>query len=341
MILEQRGRVSSMAMIEAVGLTKTYRVVQKKEGIRGSLLGLFHRDYREVRAVDGISFTIEPGEMVAFLGPNGAGKTTTLKMLSGLVYPSGGEAKVLGYVPWQRADLFRRQFALVMGQKNQLWWDLPAGDSFDLLREIYLIPPAEYRATLGELTELLAVEKLTRQAVRELSLGERMKMELIAALLHRPKLLLLDEPTIGLDVVAQGMIQRCLREYHKERGVTTLLTSHYMRDVEALCDRVLVITHGTLVYDGPLARIVERFSETKLIKLQFEGVAPEGLEIFGEVMRREGPWADIKVTRGEVPTVLAAILERHSIADVSVEEPPLEEVISRVFEEAESAHDAA
>jgi ABC-2 type transport system ATP-binding protein len=262
-------------------------------------------------------------------------------MLSGLVYPSGGEAKVLGFVPWQRADSFRRQFALVMGQKNQLWWDLPAGDSFDLLREIYLIPPAEFRATLGELTELLAVEKLTRQAVRELSLGERMKMELIAALLHRPKLLLLDEPTIGLDVVAQGMIQRCLREYHKERGVTTLLTSHYMRDVEALCDRVLVITHGTLVYDGPLAGIVERFSETKLIKLQFEGEAPEGLEIFGEVMRREGPWADIKVTRGEVPSVLAAILERHSIADVSVEEPPLEEVISRVFEEARNAHDAA
>ena len=211
-----------MAMIEVVGLTKTYRVVQKKAGIRGSLTGLFHREYREVRAVDGISFTIEPGEMVAFLGPNGAGKTTTLKMLSGLVYPSGGEAKVLGFVPWQRADLFRRQFALVMGQKNQLWWDLPAGDSFDLLREIYVIPPAEFRTTLGELTELLGVEKLTRQAVRELSLGERMKMELIAALLHRPRLLLLDEPTIGLDVVAQGMIQRCLRDYHTKRGVTTL-----------------------------------------------------------------------------------------------------------------------
>ncbi len=328
-------------MIEAVGLTKTYRVVQKKEGIRGSLRGLFHREYREVRAVDGISFTIEPGEMVACLGPNGAGKTTTLKMLSGLVYPSGGEAKVLGFVPWQRADSFRRQFALVMGQKNQLWWDLPAADSFDLLREIYTIPPAQFRETLGELTELLGVEKLTRQAVRELSLGERMKMELIAALLHRPRLLLLDEPTIGLDVVAQGMIQRCLRDYHTQRGVTTLLTSHYMRDVEALCDRVLVITHGTLVYDGPLARIVERFSETKLIKLQFEGEAPADLGSFGEVMRREGPWADIKVARGGVPNVLAAILDRHAVVDVSVVEPPLEEVISRVFEEAQTAHDAA
>jgi ABC-2 type transport system ATP-binding protein len=330
-----------MGMIEAVDLTKTYRVVERKGGFWGALKGLYHREYREVRAVDKISFTIEPGEMVAFLGPNGAGKTTTLKMLSGLVYPSGGEARVLGFVPWLRADSFRRQFALVMGQKNQLWWDLPAADSFELHREIYTIPPAEFRATLAELTELLGVEKLTRQAVRELSLGERMKMELIAALLHRPRLLLLDEPTIGLDVVAQGAIQRCLRDYHKRRGVTTLLTSHYMRDVEALCDRVLVITHGTLVYDGPLAGIVERFSESKLVKLQFEGDAPDDLGRFGEVVRREGPWADVKVERAQVATVLAAILDRDSVADVSVEEPPLEEVISRVFEEAGTAHDAA
>jgi ABC-2 type transport system ATP-binding protein len=330
-----------MQMIEAVGLTKTYRVVQKKEGMWGAVRGLYRRQYRDVRAVDQISFSIEPGEMVAFLGPNGAGKTTTLKMLSGLIYPTSGEARTLGFVPWLRADAFRRQFALVMGQKNQLWWDLPAADSFELHREIYSIPALEFRQTLTELTELLGVEKLTRQAVRELSLGERMKMELIAALLHRPRLLLLDEPTIGLDVVAQGMIQRCLRDYHRRRGVTTLLTSHYMRDVEALCDRVLVITHGTLVYDGPLAGIVERFSETKLVKLQFDGDAPEDLGDFGAVVRREGPWADIKVERSAVPSVLAAILDRHSVADVSVEEPPLEEVISRVFEEARTAHDAA
>jgi ABC-2 type transport system ATP-binding protein len=330
-----------MSMIEATGLTKTYRVVQKKEGVRGALSGLWRREYREVRAVDNISFTIEPGEMVAFLGPNGAGKTSTLKMLSGLIYPSSGAARVMGYVPWLRADAFRRQFSLVMGQKNQLWWDLPAGDSFELHREIYAIPPAQFKETLTELTELLGVEKLTRQAVRELSLGERMKMELIAALLHRPQLLLLDEPTIGLDVVAQGMIQRCLRDYHTRRGVTTLLTSHYMRDIEALCDRVLVITHGTLVYDGPLSRIVERFSERKLVKLQFEQDAPDDLGRFGEVVRREGPWADIKVERAAVAKVLAAILDRHAVADVSVEEPPLEEVISRVFEEARTAHDAA
>ena len=330
-----------MSMIEVVGLTKTYRVVQKQEGLKGALRGLYRREYREVRAVEPIHFTIEPGEMVAFLGPNGAGKTTTLKMLSGLIYPTSGEARVLGFIPWQRADAFRRQFALVMGQKNQLWWDLPAADSFQLLREIYAIPPAQFRDTLAELTGLLGVEKLTKQAVRELSLGERMKMELIAALLHSPRLLLLDEPTIGLDVVAQGTIQKCLRDYHTKRGVTTLLTSHYMRDVEALCDRVLVINHGSLIYDGPLSRIVERFSESKLVKLQFEGEAPEDLGRFGEVVRREGPWADIKVERTQVAAVLAAILDRHAVADVNVAEPPLEEIISRVFEEARTGHDAA
>ena len=330
-----------MAIIEADGLTKTYRVFQKKEGVLGALRGLYRREYREVTAVDRISFAIEPGEMVAFLGPNGAGKTTTLKMLSGLVYPTAGEARVLGFVPSQRADLFRRQFSLVMGQKNQLWWDLPAADSFQLHREIYSIPQEQFQKTLGELTELLGVGKLTRQAVRELSLGERMKMELIAALLHGPKLLLLDEPTIGLDVVAQAAIQKCLRDYHDQRGVTMLLTSHYMRDVEALCDRVMVITHGTLVYDGPLAGIVERFSESKLVRLQFEESAPDDLARFGEVVRHEGFFADIKIERSRVAELLGAILDRHAIADVSVEDPPLEEVIAKVFEEARIAHDAA
>ncbi len=328
-------------MIEADGLTKTYRVAQKQAGVLGSLRGLIHREYREVRAVDGISFRIEPGEMVAFLGPNGAGKTTTLKMLAGLIYPSGGEARVLGFVPWQRADLFRRQFSLVMGQKNQLWWDLPAGDSFQLHREIYSIPKDEFEKTLGELIEILGVEKLTRQAVRELSLGERMKMELIASLLHNPRLLLLDEPTIGLDVVAQAAIQKCLRDYHSQRGVTMLLTSHYMRDVEALCDRVLVINHGTLVHDGPLSGILEKFGESKLVKLQFDGTPPEDLMRFGQVVRLEGPFADIKIERARVPEMLGAILDRHTLLDVSVEDPPLEEVIARVFEEARLGHDAA
>src|SRR2546427_8635518 len=226
-----------MPIIEAAGLTKVYRVFQKKEGLLGAVRGLFRREYKEVRAVDGVSFAIEPGEIVGFLGPNGAGKTTTLKMLSGLIFPTSGSARVLGHIPWQREDAFRRQFALVMGQKNQLWWDLPASDSFQLHREIYSLSVAAFNKTLGELTELFNVGHLTRQPVRELSLGERMKMELIAALLHRPQLLLLDEPTIGLDVLAQVKIQKCLKQYNASRGVTMLLTSHYMRDVEALCDR--------------------------------------------------------------------------------------------------------
>src|SRR5437763_1105562 len=244
-----------MPIIEAKDLTKVYRVFQKKPGLTGAVRGLFHREYKQVRAVDGVSFAIESGEMVAFLGPNGAGKTTTLKMLSGLIYPTSGAANVLGYTPWDRADAFRRRFALVMGQKNQLWWDLPAGDSFQLHREIYSLPEAEFEKTQGELIELFDVKGLIRQPVRELSLGERMRMEIIAALLHRPQLLLLDEPTIGLDVVGQAKIQKCLREYNDNRGVTMLLTSHYMRDVEALCQRVLVISHGRVVFDGPLDSI--------------------------------------------------------------------------------------
>jgi ABC-2 type transport system ATP-binding protein len=330
-----------MAIIEASGLTKTYRVFQKREGVRGAFRGLFRREYREVHAVEGISFSIEPGEMVAFLGPNGAGKTTTLKMLAGLIYPSAGTASVLGFTPWERRDAFRRQFALVMGQKNQLWWDLPASDSFELLREIYGIGREESRATLAELTEILGVEALTRQAVRELSLGERMKMELIAALLHRPGLLLLDEPTIGLDVVAQVAIQKCLREYHQRRGVTMLLTSHYMRDVETLCDRVLVIAHGSLVYDGPLSGIVDRFGRFKLIKLEFEEEAPADLSKFGEVVRQDGPLAEIRVERSDVAAALGSILDQHRLADVSVVDPPLEEVIAKVFKEARAGHDAA
>jgi ABC-2 type transport system ATP-binding protein len=321
-----------MAMIEAHGLAKTYRVYQKRDGLLGALRGLVHRQHKEVHAVAGVSFSIEAGEIVGFLGPNGAGKTTTLKMLSGLIFPTAGDASVLGHVPWKREDAFRRQFSLVMGQKNQLWWDLPAADSFQLHREIYSIPSDAFAKTLGELTELFGVAALARQPVRELSLGERMKMELIAALLHQPQLLLLDEPTIGLDVVAQVTIQKCLREYNERRGVTILLTSHYMRDVEALCKRVLIITHGKLVYDGPLARIVEQFGQHKLVKLQFEADPPTGLEAYGEILSREGPIVDLKVDRTKVAEVLAAILDKHTIADMSVQDPPLDTMIAKVFE---------
>ncbi len=330
-----------MPIIEANDLTKIYRVSQKKEGFLGALRGLYHREYKEVRAVDHVSFKIEPGEMVAFLGPNGAGKTTTLKMLSGLIYPTSGSARVLGFTPWDRQDEFRRRFALVMGQKNQLWWDLPAADSFQLHREIYSLSRPQFMRTLGELTELFGVTKLTDQPVRELSLGERMKMELIAALLHQPQLLLLDEPTIGLDVVAQATIQRCLKDYNVHHGVTMLLTSHYMRDVEALCARVLVISHGRAIYDGPLTGITEQFGRSKLVKLHFngDGVTPD-LAPFGEVTQTEGPVVDLKVERTRVPEVLAAILERYTIVDMSVQDPPLDQVIARVFEEARVQHES-
>jgi ABC-2 type transport system ATP-binding protein len=321
-----------MPIIEAKALTKVYRVFQKKEGLLGALRGLWKREYREVRAVDDVTFTIEPGEIVGFLGPNGAGKTTTLKMLSGLIFPTSGTARVLDFVPWDRADLFRRRFSLVMGQKNQLWWDLPAADSFQLHREIYSLPTDQFQRTLGELTELFGVQTLTRQPVRELSLGERMKMELIAALLHQPQLLLLDEPTIGLDVVAQVTIQRCLREYNQSRGVTILLTSHYMRDVEALCRRVLIITHGKLVYDGPLAKITEDFGQHKLVQLHFAEEPPEDLVRFGEVTNRQGPVVDLKVDRARVAEVLAAMLDQFTVVDMSVQDPPLDQVIARVFE---------
>jgi ABC-2 type transport system ATP-binding protein len=323
-----------MAVIEAKNLVKTYRVHQKKPGLGGALRGLFRREYKSVQAVDGVSFRIEPGEMVAFLGPNGAGKTTTLKMLSGLIYPTSGEAEVLGHVPWKREDVFRRRFSLVMGQKNQLWWDLPASDSFQLHREIYSIPKADFDQTLGELTELFGVRELTRQPVRELSLGERMKMELMAALLHRPQLLLLDEPTIGLDVLAQVTIQRCLKEYNATRGVTMLLTSHYMRDVEALCQRVLVITHGRVLYDGPLKKLTERFGTAKFLKVHFEGeTTPADLEKYGEVVERNGPVADLRIERAKIADVLSAMLDKYSIIDIGVQDPPLESVIARVFEE--------
>ena len=326
-----------MPIIEVQDLCKTYRVFRKGEGLWGAFRGLFRREYKEVRAVDGVNFSIEPGEMVAFLGPNGAGKTTTLKMLSGLIYPSSGTAQVLGYTPWDRHDAFRRRFSLIMGQKNQLWWDLPAADSFDLHREIYSLEKDAFQKTLGELTELFQVKELTRQPVRELSLGERMKMELIAALLHQPQLLLLDEPTIGLDVVAQVTIQNCLKEYNEQRGITMLLTSHYMRDVEALCSRVLVITHGQVVYDGALSQITEQFAQDKLVKLHFaESFSPEVLRQFGKIENTEGPVVDLRVSRARVSQVLDEVLARYTIADMTVLDPPLDQVIARVFQESES-----
>ncbi len=285
-----------------------------------------------MKAVRGIDLQVEKGELVAFLGPNGAGKTTTLKLLSGVISPSGGTARVMGYVPWKRENAYRRQFALVMGQKNQLWWDLPAQESFRLHQQIYGIDSAEFNKTRDEVTELLGVDRLLRQPVRELSLGERMKMELTAALLHSPKVLFLDEPTIGLDVVAQHNIQEFLKRYQHERDTTILLTSHYMKDVAALCKRVVIIAHGSIKYDGSLSGIVGRFSGSKIVTLHFsEDRLPNDLARYGEVLEVQVPKAKIRVARQGVARMLAAVLDRCSIEDVSVEDPPLEEVIADVF----------
>lgn len=321
-----------MSIIQIDQLTKSYRVYQKKEGLLESVRGLFHRDYKTIEAVRGISLRVEPGEFVAFLGPNGAGKTTTLKLLSGVIYPTSGTASVMGFVPWKRDMEYRRRFALVMGQKNQLWWDLPAQESFRLHQQIYAIDRTSFDANLSELTSLLDVQKLLGRPVRELSLGERMKMELIAALLHAPDVLFLDEPTIGLDVIAQRNIQQFLKHYQEERQITILLTSHYMKDVSALCQRVVVIAQGGLQYDGSLSGIIDSFSGSKVIQLQL-GIeqAASGLERFGEILKTDMPRVSIRVPRVNVSRVLAEILNTYTVDDVAVEDPPLEEVIASLF----------
>jgi ABC-2 type transport system ATP-binding protein len=321
-----------MPVIEIRGLQKSYRVYQKKEGLRAAFAGLFRREYREVQAVRGIDLDVDEGEFVAFLGPNGAGKTTTLKLLSGVINPTAGEARVLGYVPWQRENAYRRRFALVMGQKNQLWWDLPAAESFRLHQQIYRIDLEQFQRKKDELVDLLGVTNLLNQPVRELSLGERMKMELIAALLHSPEVLFLDEPTIGLDVVAQHNIQKFLKHYQEARRITILLTSHYMKDVAALCHRVVVINHGQIVYDGSLAGIIDRFSSYKVLTLLFSnGQLPIDFKRYGEVVEMAEPRVKLRVDRQQISRVLSAVLANHTLDDVSVEDPPLEEVIAKVF----------
>jgi ABC-2 type transport system ATP-binding protein len=324
-----------MPAIEIHALSKSYRVYQKREGLAAAVTGLFRREHRTVEAVRGIDLTVEQGEFVAFLGPNGAGKTTTLKLLSGVITPTAGSARVLGHVPWKRENAYRRRFALVMGQKNQLWWDLPAAESFRLHQHIYRIEKDQFERTRDELTALLGVRDLLKQPVRELSLGERMKMELTAALLHSPDVLFLDEPTIGLDVVAQHNIQTFLREYQERRQVTILLTSHYMKDVAALCRRVVIIALGQIIYDGSLAGIRDRFSGHKIISLQLsDGASAADWRRYGEVLLERDPVVKLRVARGSVAKILNEILDTHTVADVSVEDPPLEEVIARVFMES-------
>jgi ABC-2 type transport system ATP-binding protein len=326
-----------VSVIETRGLTKVYRTYRKEGGLRGSIKGLVRRKYDEVRAADDVTFQIEEGELVGFLGPNGAGKTTVLKMLSGLLNPTSGEARVLGFVPWERSNEMKRQFSLVMGQKNALWWDLPAQESLELNRAIYGIERDRFKKVVNGLAELLNVQDKMNVMVRELSLGERMKMELISALIHEPRVLFLDEPTIGLDVVSQKRVREFLRLYNSEHKIVTMLTSHYMQDIEELCERVIVIDHGKIFFDGPLDAIIDRFSSAKIISLSFEEGAACDFAQFGEVVEQKPMSVQLKVPRGKVTEVARKLLESCRVTDINVQELPVEEVIRQLFGEHETS----
>lgn len=311
-------------------LRKTYVVSRQAAGARAAVADLLRRRMREVRAVDGISFGLAPGEVVGFLGPNGAGKTTTLKMLSGLLHPTAGEVTVLGRVPWKREKAFLRQITLVMGQRHQLIWDIPAIHSFELNRAVYRIPPQDYRLMMGDLTDLLDLGPLLSKPVRNLSLGERMKCEIAAGLLHCPKVVFLDEPTIGLDVTMQRRIRAFITEYNRRFGATVLLTSHYMADVEALCKRVVVIHRGRLLFDGDLSVLVQQFARHKTIVVQL-GDCDADLADYGDVVSRSDGRVILQVPRSHTAHITERLLADLPVIDLLVEDPPIEEVIERVF----------
>jgi len=322
-------------MIEVRNLTRVFRTYKKQPGFWGGVRGLFHRQFEEIAAAKDISFDIAEGEFVGFLGPNGAGKTTTLKMLSGLIYPTSGTARVAGFDPTKRENAYRRLFALVLGQKNQLWWDLPAMESFLLLRHIYGLDPVQYQSTLDELVSLLGVKDKLNVMVRELSLGERMKMELIAALLHRPRVLFLDEPTIGLDVVSQKAVRSFLREYNRKYRVTILLTSHYMADIKELCERVVVIHKGIKIYDGALDRLESGSgSRKKIIKfLPQNGSFPEHwTSRYGKATRNDEGQYTLNVDSENIGATSQEILSSGPVADITIEDVPLEDVIAELFQ---------
>jgi ABC-2 type transport system ATP-binding protein len=316
--------------VHVAALVKTFDVPEREPGLVAATKGLFRRKTKEVKAVDAISFDIAPGEVVGFLGPNGAGKTTTLKMLSGLLYPTDGEGLVLGHVPSRRERDFLRRITLVMGNRNQLQWDLPALDSFELNRAIFRIPREDFVETRDELIELLDIGDLVRKPVRQLSLGERMKAEIVGALLHRPQVLFLDEPTIGLDVTMQKRIRTFVADYNARYGATVLLTSHYMADVEALCKRVVVIHHGKILYDGALTGLADTFAAYKTIGVALENGQTD-LSRYGEVIHRDGDWVTLRVPKAETSTVTATLLAHEQVLDLNVEDPPIEDVIELVF----------
>jgi ABC-2 type transport system ATP-binding protein len=320
-----------MSAIEAHNLSKVYRTYRKERGLWGSIKGLVRRRHDETRAADKVSFQIDEGEFVGFLGPNGAGKTTVLKMLSGLLNPTSGDARVLGFIPWERRNEMKRQFSLLMGQKNALWWDLPAQESLELNRAIYGIDRARFNKVVGGLSELLEVQHKMNVMVRELSLGERMKMELISALIHEPRVLFLDEPTIGLDVVSQKRVREFLRVYNEEHRIVTMLTSHYMQDIEELCPRVIIIDHGKIFFDGPLTSIIDRFSGSKILSLTFDNQATRDFSEFGQVIEQTPVSVQLKVPRARVTETCRQLLDACSVSDINVQELPVEEVIRQLF----------
>ena len=319
-----------VTIIEVSDLSKHYKVPVRQAGLKAATRSLFKRTYNTIRAVDGISFTIQPGEVVGFLGPNGAGKTTTLKMLSGLLFPTAGDPKVLGFQPSRRQMDFLSQITLVMGNRSQLSWDLPALDSFELQRAIYAIPRAEFIRTRDEFIELLELTGLVNKPVRNLSLGERMKVEIIGALLHQPKVLFLDEPTIGLDVTMQRRIRTFVEEYNRRTSATVLLTSHYMADVEALCKRVIVIHNGKLLFDGDLAALVDRFSAFKTIGVTLAN-GFGSFNQYGEVLDQDAGHVTIRIPREKTPDVTARILAEQHVDDMTIEDPPIGDIIEKVF----------
>ena len=322
----------STSAIHVRDLRKIYTVPLREPGLGAALRSLVKRHTRQVPAVDGISFDVAPGEVVGFLGPNGAGKTTALKMLSGLLHPTSGVIDVLGHLPAKRENEFLRQITLVMGQRSQLAWDIPALDSFELNAAIYDVSPSEYRRMVDELVSLLEIEDLIRKPVRNLSLGERMKCEIAVALLHRPRVLFLDEPTIGLDVTMQRRIRSFIAEYNLRYGATVLLTSHYMADIEALCKRVIVIHHGRLLFDGDLSGLMQRFSPHKTIVVDLEeGVNGRNLAVYGEVISSEEGRVELRVAKGETARVTSRLLSDLAIEDLTVLDPPIEDVIEQVF----------
>jgi ABC-2 type transport system ATP-binding protein len=324
------------ALIHVDGLEKVFEVPVREPGLRASIRSLVRREVREVRAVDGISFDVAAGEVVGFLGPNGAGKTTTLKMLSGLLQPSGGVATVLGHVPSRREAALLSRLTLVMGNRNQLQWDLPALDSYELNRAIYRIPRAQFVATRDELIDLLDIGALVDKPVRNLSLGERMKMEIAGSLLHRPAVLFLDEPTIGLDITMQKRIRTFVADYNRRHGATVILTSHYMADVQALCKRVIVIHNGRVLFDGDLSALSHRFAATKTIVVRLEpgaepGTPPPDLSGYGEVVLVDGDAVSIHVPRADAAAITARLLAEQAVVDLTIEDPPIDDVIERVF----------